>query len=340
MDSDTTPDDGTTRDDPVSDTTASDQPASDQPASDTTVADTGKGERRTPSGSGSDSGETSPAPRTKSARAAAKRGGAAKDGGTPSAAHSGGARSGAGQPERAESDELADDDAADAEETAPAGRTSRGGREISVTISARTILRSLGVLIVVAALVGVAVLGWRYYTERQRLAAFDQSKAAASSFALKLVPMMNADSVGTMKEVLGPLSTGEFRDRLARESDDTQQAVRELNIKGATPVIKSVSVESFDTDRASTAVLVEVSGQSSIAPTGGKDLLLIWLDLNKVDGNWLVSKLSGAQAGIGAPQGQGAPGGGTSGDPSAPAPATAPAQPTAPALTPAPAPAG
>ncbi|GAA1482937.1 hypothetical protein GCM10009624_33770 [Gordonia sinesedis] len=247
--------------------------------------------------------KASPAPRTKSERAAAKRS-AATDTDTDT---------------KADTDADTDTDSA---KTPSAGPKPTGGRQISVTISARSVLRTVAALIVVAALVGVGILGWRYYAERQKLDAFADSKAASSAFAQKLVPLMNADSVGTMKDVLGPLSTGEFRDRLARESDDTQKAVRDLNIKGATPTIKSVSVQSFDTDSASTAVLVEVTGQSSIAPSGGKDLMLVWLELNKQDGKWLVSKLSGAQAGLGPQQGGGAE---PAPAPSPPAPAPAPA---------------
>ncbi|MGK2321385.1 hypothetical protein [Gordonia rhizosphera] len=172
-----------------------------------------------------------------------------------------------------------------------------------MTISARGLMNVAAGTVAVALVVGVALLGWGYLQQRERLAAFDDSKAASEQFAIKLVSTMNSDNVGNMKELLGPLSTGEFRKHLEQEQADGSKAVQDLNVK-ATPSVKSVSVETFDADTAKTSVLMEVTGTSTLAPDGGKELMLIWLNLRKEDGRWLVEKLDGAQAGIGTPQGE------------------------------------
>ncbi|NED59802.1 hypothetical protein G3I15_02555, partial [Streptomyces sp. SID10244] len=69
----------------------------------------------------------------------------------------------------------------------------------------------------IAVVVGVVLLGWGYYHQRQELAAFDDSKAASEEFSVKLVSTMNTDNIGNMKELLGPLSTGEFRQHLEQQ---------------------------------------------------------------------------------------------------------------------------
>ena len=60
--------------------------------------------------------------------------------------------------------------------------------------------------------------------------------------------------------------------------------------------------------------------------------MLVWLDLVKEDGSWKVSKLSGAQAGLGQQQGTNGPAADTQGGSQSPAPATP--SPAAPAPAP------
>ncbi|MAU81119.1 hypothetical protein ACIGKQ_00620 [Gordonia sp. NPDC062954] len=257
---------------------------------------------------GAETAPTPPRPRTKSARnRAAGTGLSAADSG---AADRGTADSGTadtGGPSA---------DSRDSSDAVP-GPTSQP-RQISLTFTTAGLAKVLAVVVVIAAVMGVALLGWGYYQERQRLDAFDGSKAASEEFVTKLVSTMTKDGVGNMKELLGPLSTGEFRQHLEQQQSDTAQAVEQLNLQDAQSAVKSVSVETFDTDSARTAVLMEVSGKSAIAPEGGKSLMLLWLDLRHEDGRWLVSELSGAQAGIGEEQG-GA--NGAQPAPAAPAPA-------------------
>ncbi|MDY6811124.1 MAG: hypothetical protein SW127_19275 [Actinomycetota bacterium] len=215
-----------------------------------------------------------------------------------------------------------DGDTPDTTASRSSGRASSQPRQISLTISTAGLAKMIAAVLVVAVVVGVALLGWGYYQQRQRLDAFDASKAASEEFVTKLVGTMTKDGVGSMKELLGPLSTGQFREHLEQQQSDTAEAVDQLNLQDAQSAVKSVSVETFDADSARTAVLMEVSGKSAIAPEGGKSLMLLWLDLREEDGRWLVSELSGAQAGIGEEQGgANAP----QPSPQAPAPSPAPA---------------
>lgn len=215
-----------------------------------------------------------------------------------------------------------DGDTPDTTASRSSGRASSQPRQISLTISTAGLAKMIAAVMVVAVVVGVALLGWGYYQQRQRLDAFDASKAASEEFVTKLVGTMTKDGVGSMKELLGPLSTGQFREHLEQQQSDTAEAVDQLNLQDAQSAVKSVSVETFDADSARTAVLMEVSGKSAIAPEGGKSLMLLWLDLREEDGRWLVSELSGAQAGIGEEQGgANAP----QPSPQAPAPSPAPA---------------
>lgn len=264
----------------------------------------------------------SQAPRTKSARAAARKSSAGSDATAPKTA---------GRETAAQETAVRENAAHENQGAAQEKNERKGSRQVSVTISTAGLLKVLAGLVVVALIVGVGLLGWGYYRDQQKLAAFDDAKSASSVFTVKLVSTMNSDAVGDMKTLLGPLSTGEFKQNLEREQTDGSKALRDLNVK-ATPTVKSVSVESFEADRASTAVLVEVSGTSTIAPSGGKELMLVWLDLVKEDGSWKVSKLSGAQAGLGQQQGTNGPAADTQGGSQSPAPATP--SPAAPAPAP------
>ncbi|MGV9710155.1 hypothetical protein ACWDTI_05775 [Gordonia sp. NPDC003424] len=219
-------------------------------------------------------------PRTKSARTASRSAATASDTGDGDTA-----------------DAAGDETSAGPVASAPAS-AKPAGRQLSVTVTSRGLVRVLVALIAVAAVVGVCLLGWGYHQQREKLAAFDDSKAASANFALKMVSSFNTDQVGDMKEVLGPLTTGEFHDRLAKEQTDSTKALQDLDVK-ATPTVKSVGVEHFDTDSARTNVLVSVTGSSKLSPSGGQQMTLLWLDLRKVDGKWLVSSVDGAQADVG-----------------------------------------
>lgn len=259
--------------------------------------------------------EVAAKPATKSARAARR---AAAAGATDSAAATGEEGSAATE----STDSAGADKSSEGAATGSTPRTPSTGRTLSVTITGRGIAKLVGVLVVIAAIVGVCLLGWGYHQQRARLAAYDASKAASSDFAVKLITSMNSANVGDLKEVLGPLTTGDFHKHLAEEQTDNTAAIQKLQVK-ATPTVKSVGVERFDANSARTNVLVSVTGTSSLSPQGGQQMTMIWLDLQKQDGKWLVSKVEPAQADV-------APAQGTTNAPAGQSPAPASTAPAAP----------
>ncbi|MEO9327634.1 hypothetical protein [Gordonia aurantiaca] len=190
--------------------------------------------------------------------------------------------------------------AAASSETTAETPSGRSGKEFSLTITTRGILRTLGALLVIALIVVVGFLGWRTYTLQREADAFADAKTASADFVAKLVTTLNADNAGKSKELLGPLSTGELRERLEQERDDTEQNVEALKIE-VTSKINVVAVETVSTDTAKTVVMAEVTGRSVKLPTGGTSLMVFRLDLAEEDGKWLVSKVDGPP---GAPSGQ------------------------------------
>lgn len=167
-----------------------------------------------------------------------------------------------------------------------------GGKQVSFTVTGRSVLLALLSLVTIAALVGCGVLGWMLYSERERAQAFDDSKAASEEFVTKLVSTLNSGSASQYKEIIGPLSTGKLRDRLEQERTDTEKSVEDLKLEATSKIVSS-SVDSYSTDSAKTVVMAEVTGRSATAPSGATNLMVFLVDLQKVDGNWLVSEFNG-----------------------------------------------
>ncbi|WHU49070.1 hypothetical protein QNM97_08900 [Gordonia sp. L191] len=210
---------------------------------------------------------------------------------------------------------------------ASAAATPARGKQISITLSARALWRSLVALVVVAAIVGVGFLGWFFYRDQQRLNAFDDAKSASAIFAKQLTSSMNADTVANMKDLVGPLTTGDYRKHLEAQMGDTVKAIQSINVKNTEIKVQKVSVIDFGTDHASTMAVVQVTGTSTLAPQGGTSLFMYSLKLDKVDGKWLVSDLDAMQAGLSDAGEAGAGGGSTpnAGQASTPVPTPAPA---------------
>lgn len=186
------------------------------------------------------------------------------------------------------------------DETADAGKSTKNdgdaqsasSGQISLTISKSLIYKVLAVLAVVAVVVVIAVGAWQLVEKNRRLAAFDDVKAASDTFVTALVSTTNAANAGSYKEKLGPLSTGDLRDRLEKERADTEKSVADLRLQVTSKILVS-AVESFDNDSAKALVMAEVTGTSAKLPSGASNLMVFRLDLQKVNGSWLVSKFDG-----------------------------------------------
>ncbi|MBR7192741.1 MULTISPECIES: hypothetical protein [unclassified Gordonia (in: high G+C Gram-positive bacteria)] len=210
----------------------------------------------------------------------------------------------------------------------PAASSKAGSdrREISFTVTGGGIKKVLAAIVAVALIALVAFFGWRAYDLQREADAFADSKAASADFVTKLVTTLNADNAGNSKELLGPLSTGELRNRLEQERADTEANVESLNIE-VSSTISVVAVETVDADTAKTVVMAEVTGRSVKLPSGGTSLMVFRLDLSKEDGKWLVSEVDGPP---GSPSGQIDPSQSLPGAAGAPAPQPSPAPQPAP----------
>ncbi|MCH5641532.1 hypothetical protein [Gordonia sp. ABSL49_1] len=167
-------------------------------------------------------------------------------------------------------------------------------KEFTLTVSRSGLLRAAAVLAVVALLACIGFLGWRLHEKNERLAAFDDSIAASKHFINELVATMPANAADQYKDRLGPLSTGEFKETLARERTATEQQTRDIKVTDASANIKLATVEQFTSDTATTLLQVEVTASGAMAATPQKATFFYLINLEKVDGEWLVSKLGTA----------------------------------------------
>jgi Mce-associated membrane protein len=129
---------------------------------------------------------------------------------------------------------------------------------------------------------------------------------------------------------MSPLTTGQFRDNLLQEREKTQSDITQMQLR-ITPKIWSSGVVSSTEDSATTLIIAEITGTSSVATTPVTNIGMFRLTLEKHDGTWLVSQMDPGPASSG------------SGSADQPTDPNAPVDPNAGATTepaPAPAPAG
>ncbi|GEE03303.1 hypothetical protein nbrc107696_37490 [Gordonia spumicola] len=160
-----------------------------------------------------------------------------------------------------------------------------------LTVSVRTLKKIAAGLVGVAVIAALAFGGWSLYTAKRDLAAFDDSKSAASSFVTKYFTVLFSEnqSATALKDAVLPLTTGAFHDRVEKDSQDAVKFAQETKVANFTSTVTSASVKSFDSDQAVVVIAVELKGTSATAPTGGTNLALVQLTVDNVDGDWLVS---------------------------------------------------
>lgn len=203
----------------------------------------------------------------------------------------------------------------------------KSGKQI--TISVAVIGKILAGLVAIALLVAVIFFGVNWKSDRAKLDAASDAKAASDYFVTQLLDSMNTTTAGEYVNRMSPLTTGAFRDNLLNEREKTQTDIASMQLK-ITPEIWSSGVVSNTTDAATTLVVAEITGTSSVATTPVTNLGMFQLTLEKHDGKWLVSQMDPGPSSTGI--GSADPGAGVDPNAPAPAPTTEPA--------PAPAPAG
>ncbi|QRY64478.1 hypothetical protein JVX90_10090 [Gordonia sp. PDNC005] len=197
-------------------------------------------------------------------------------------------------------------------------REAEAAADREFTVSARTLKRIVAGVVGVAVVVAIAFGGWALFDTKRELAAFDDSQSAASAFVTKYFEVLFSkdQSASALKDAVLPMTTGAFHDRVEKDSQGAVDFAKETKIDNFTTKVTSSSVKTFSKDRAVVVIAVELKGTSATAPTGGTNLALVQLTVDKVDGDWLVSDFAVVP---GVPNGASTPGA-----PTAPAPAPQP----------------
>ncbi|WP_026918952.1 hypothetical protein [Gordonia shandongensis] len=185
-------------------------------------------------------------------------------------------------------------------------RGDRRGDEMTIPVRAVKIGAGVVVALIVAAV--IAVGSWQLWEKNERLSAFDDSKAAAGEFLETYMQSMMAPKATpkSLRAAVGPLTTGDLKARLDNDAVVSTEFMKENRIENATIEVTASMVESFDDDRATVVVGADISGTSAASPDGGKQAVLLQIELEKSDGDWLVSDI-GAGPGITVGARQGAP---------------------------------
>ncbi|MFE3191467.1 hypothetical protein ACFXHA_20820 [Nocardia sp. NPDC059240] len=197
-------------------------------------------------------------------------------------------------------------------------------------------LIALGVLLV-ASLAGVAAFWWQSHSKSNELADRDSASTAACNFA-KAVSVYDQSTWNDFGPRVQALITGEFKTMFDPMAGDVKDILSSAHAKSSLNVLRC-GWESGDSNKAT--VLVSLT-QTSTNDFHNKPIVLTiptYVELEKHDGKWLVSKFQPVYAGDENPLFPGGGGGNDqqgvqpSGTPGAPAPAATPAPSGQPAPT-------
>ncbi|ALG85122.1 hypothetical protein [Gordonia phthalatica] len=197
-------------------------------------------------------------------------------------------------------------------------------KNVQLTIPVRALKQFGLAILAIAAVVAISLSVFQVVQKDKQLDAFADSKTAAAHFVETLLESMNAPNANadSMRKAVGPLSTGDFKKRLSSDATVNTDFFKDNKIDKIKVTITSSMVESFDADRATVVLAGEVSGVSAASGSPGRQAILLQVEMNKVDDDWLASDVSaGPGITVGAQQ-EGQPP-----VPGVPAP-EAPAQPT------------
>ena len=214
------------------------------------------------------------------------------------------------------------------------GADTKQSRQITISVSAIGKVAAGALLI---ALIAVTVFfGLKWKSDQDKITAAEDAKRASDYFVTQLLNSMNTTTAGEYVDTMSPLTTGQFRDNLVKEREKTQTDITQMQLK-ITPSIWSSGVVSAEADSATTLIIAEITGTSSVATTPVTNVGMFRLTLEKHDGKWLVSQMDPGPSSSGAGSADPA----ATADPNAPDP-NAPAVPNAPVepAPPTPAPAG
>lgn len=161
-------------------------------------------------------------------------------------------------------------------------RSGFGNRRLLVSVSA-------GALLLVAAVVTAAVLGWQLREQRAVADAGRQALAAAQEYALVLT---SVDAAALDQKFAAAVdgATGEFKDMYRESSAQLKQVLIDSKAKADGTVI-AAAVESATTDRVEVMLFVDQAVTNALNPEPRVDRNRIIMTMEKVDGRWLAANV-------------------------------------------------
>lgn len=155
---------------------------------------------------------------------------------------------------------------------------------------ARTSVRTVAVTIVVVALIGLTVeRGLTWQEHRERAAAAHAATEAATSQVEKLITVSRSTAQDSIDALLDG-ATGDFRIEFEAQADSLRRALADSDVSTTGEVMSTGVVKASD-DRATVLVAATGTVQNKQAEKPQPRNYRLSVDLEKVDGRWLVSGL-------------------------------------------------
>lgn len=154
----------------------------------------------------------------------------------------------------------------------------------------RRIVFGVATGMVIAALVGCGgFLGWQLWQTKQVIAAGNQARDAAVTYA-QVLTSIDSDKVDENFDQVLSGATGEFRDMYSQSSMQLRQLLIE-NKATAHGVVVESAVQSATKDKVVVLLFVDQSVQNTAVPDPRIDRSRIKMTMEKVDGQWKASKV-------------------------------------------------
>ncbi|MDD4867459.1 MAG: hypothetical protein PHQ28_10210 [Mycobacterium sp.] len=143
--------------------------------------------------------------------------------------------------------------------------------------------------VVVAALAVVGFGGQLLYQEHQKDVAAKQALAAAQKYILKLVNF-DGETIEGKYQDLQDGSTGEFREKYGRSSQQLHQRLRESHATARGTIVEAW-VKKATPVRVVVLMLIDQSVRASESAKATIERSRVKMVMTKVDGRWLASKV-------------------------------------------------
>ncbi|WP_234820641.1 DUF3329 domain-containing protein [Mycolicibacterium goodii] len=154
----------------------------------------------------------------------------------------------------------------------------------------RRIVFGVAAGMVIAALVGCGgFLGWQLWQTEQVIAAGNQARDAAVTYA-QVLTSIDSDKVDENFDQVLSGATGEFRDMYSQSSMQLRQLLIE-NKATAHGVVVESAVQSATKDKVVVLLFVDQSVQNTAVPDPRIDRSRIKMTMEKVDGQWKASNV-------------------------------------------------